>query len=139
MGISLDNSIGYALTTTLNLLRKEFNAQISSFQLSSEQFAVLKLLDEIGPMTPTKISNILQRDKATITRIINSLEKKGFITKQKVDNRSFEISITSKGYKEYKKADEIAQKFHEKIRTLISDDEYFMLLETLKKIRKGFI
>jgi len=138
MSFNLDNSIGYALTTTLNLLRKEFNAQISKYLLSSEQYAVLKILDEMGPMTPTKIANILQRDKATITRIINSLVKKGFIVKQKIDNRSFEIALTPKGYEHYKKADEIANEFHKKIRTLVSDDEFEMLLNILKKIKKGF-
>jgi len=136
--LSINTSIGYALSTTLNLLRKEFNSKTLKYNLTSEQYAVLKLLDELGSLTPTKIAEILKRDKATITRIINSLEKKGFIQKQKVDNRSFEIEITKEGYEHFKNADEIANEFHQKIRSLITDDEYKALLETLNKIRKGF-
>ncbi|NPA87179.1 MarR family winged helix-turn-helix transcriptional regulator [Caminibacter pacificus] len=138
MKISIDNSIGYALSTTLNLLRKEFNARIMHFNLSSEQYGVLKLIDEMGALTPTKISEILQRDKATITRIINSLEKKGFITKDRIDNRSFEIRMTKLGYEQFKNADEVAIDFHKKIRDIITDEEYHKLLEILNKIRKGF-
>jgi DNA-binding MarR family transcriptional regulator len=138
MKLSINNSIGYALSTTLNLLRKEFNSKTVNYNLTSEQYAVMKLIDEIGALTPTKISEILKRDKATITRIINSLEKKGFIKKEKVNNRSFEIEMTAIGYEHFKNADKIATDFHEKIRSYITDDEYYALLNTLNKIRKGF-
>ena len=138
MKLSINNSIGYALSTTLNLLRKEFNSKTIKYNLTSEQYAVMKLVDEIGALTPTKISEILKRDKATITRIINSLEKKGFIKKEKLNNRSFEVELTPKGYEHFKNVDKIATKFHEEIRSLITEDEYHSLLNTLNKIRKGF-
>jgi len=48
---------------------------------------------------PSKIAEVLGRDRANITRIINSLEKKEFILKNKINAKSYNISLTSKGMK----------------------------------------
>jgi len=138
MELHLNNSVAYALATTLNLLRKRFNSKISCLNLSSEQYGVLKIIDEKGSLTPTNIAQILQRDKATITRIINSLEKKGFIVKKKINNRSFVVEMSKEGYEQFKNADKIALEFHKKIKEVLSEKEFDLLLDSLNKIKKEF-
>ena len=138
MQYSKETSLGFALTTTLNTLRKKFNSEIKHFGLSSEQFAVMKLIDELGELMPSKIAEILGRDRANITRIINSLEKKGFIKKEKINAKSYNISLSPKGYENLKKAEEVAIKFNKKIRDLVSEDDYKCLIEKLSYIRDNF-
>jgi len=138
MQISIDNSLGFALTTTLNTLRKEFNNRIKKYDLSSEQFAVLKLIDELGEIMPSKIAEVLGRDRANITRIINSLEKKEFILKNKINAKSYNISLTSKGYENLKKAEKVAIEFNNRIRSLISDEDFECIIEKLSIIRDNF-
>jgi len=138
MQLSIDNSLGFALTTTLNTLRKKFNSAIREYGLSSEQFAVLKLIDEMGELMPSKIAEILGRDRANITRIINSLEKKDFIKKEKINAKSYNIYLTSKGYGNLKKAEEVAVEFNKKIRSLVSEDDFICIIEKLSIIRDNF-
>jgi len=138
MQYNKETSIGYALTTTLNLLRKKFNKEIKKFDLSSEQYGVMKLVNEYQKLTPTQISEFLNRDKATITRIIKSLENKKLIKKESINNRSFHILLTEQGLKMLENADIIALKYHKKIFEEIGEDEILRTLETLKKIRNLF-
>ncbi|WP_456470343.1 MarR family winged helix-turn-helix transcriptional regulator [Caminibacter sp.] len=138
MSLNKDESLEYALTTTLNVLRKKFNSQISPYNLSSEQYAVMRLVDEIGEITPTKIAELLKRDKATITRIINSLEKKGFINKKYINSKSYYLLLTQEGKINLKFADKVAVEFQNKIKSILSEEEFKCLLEKLQKIRNNF-
>ncbi|WP_456480034.1 MarR family winged helix-turn-helix transcriptional regulator [Nautilia sp.] len=138
MQYNKETSVGYALTTTLNLLRKNFNREIKEFGLSSEQYGVLKLVFDLKKLTPTQISELLNRDKATITRIIKSLEGKKLIKKENINNRSFYIKLTRNGEKMLKKADEIAIKYHKMIMENVGEKNIKQMLETLSKIREIF-
>ncbi|NPA11004.1 MAG: MarR family transcriptional regulator [Epsilonproteobacteria bacterium] len=138
MKFDINSSYGYAISTTLNILRKNFNAKIDKFNLTSEQYGVLKLIDELGGLTPTKIASMLERDKATITRIINSLEKKGYIIKESINNKSFEIKMTKEGKKNYEMANVVAEEFHAKLRGLMQEGEYECLMNALRKIKDSF-
>jgi DNA-binding MarR family transcriptional regulator len=135
MQYNKETSVGYALTTTLNLLRKHFNREIKKFDLSSEQYGVMKLVHDSKELTPTQIAEMLNRDKATITRIIKSLEGKGLIEKKSINNRSFYIILTPNGEEMLKHADEIALKYHRMIMEEVGEEEIKQILKTLKKIR----
>jgi len=133
-----DTSVGYALTVTLNVLRKNFNKKIKQYDISSEQYGVLKLVFETEKLTPTQIAELLKRDKATITRIIKSLEKKELIKKENINNRSFNILLTKKGIKTLKEVEKIAINYHKKIFEEVGEKEILQMFETLKKIREIF-
>jgi len=138
MQYNKETSIGYALTTTLNLLRKHFNREIKKFDLSSEQYGVLKLISEEEQLTPTQIAELLNRDKATITRILKSLDNKKLIKKEQINNRSFYVKLTNESEKIIKEADKIALKYHKKIIDEIGENKIKEMLSTLKKIRNLF-
>ncbi len=133
-----DTSVGYALTVTLNVLRKNFNKEIKQYDISSEQYGVLKLVFESEKLTPTQIAELFKRDKATITRIIKSLEKKELIKKENINNRSFNILLTKKGIKTLKEVEKIAINYHKKILEKVGEKEILQMFETLKKIREIF-
>ncbi|MEO1927727.1 MAG: MarR family transcriptional regulator [Nautiliaceae bacterium] len=138
MDFNEETSIGYALTTTLNLLRKHFNKKIKKFNLSSEQYGVLKLIDEIGSLTPTQLASLLNRDKATITRIIKSLEAKEFLEKEYINSRSFVLHLTKSGKEKLVLADKIAKEYHKKIVDEVGEEHLMNLLNTLSRIRNIF-
>jgi len=138
MQYNKETSIGYALTTTLNMLRKNFNREIKKFDLSSEQYGVLKLVSEAEKLTPTQIAELLNRDKATITRIVKSLDNKKLIKKENINNRSFYVKLTKNGKEMLHQADEVAVKFHQKIIMEIGSEDIKHMVQTLKKIREIF-
>jgi DNA-binding MarR family transcriptional regulator len=138
MELNRHNSLGYALTTTLNTLRKSFNQAIKEYNISSEQYAVMKLVDEFEKLTPSEIAKLLARDKANITRIVNSLLKKGFIKKENLNKKSYHVLLTDEGKEVLKKAEKIAVDFNKKIKALVGEDEYEFLIKKLSQIRESF-
>ena len=138
MKITTQNSLGFALTTTLNTLRKHFNNSLKEFNISSEQYTVMKLLEEYKKLTPSEIAKFLRRDKANITRIVNALLKKDLIEKESVNKKSYKIKLTNKGYDILKQAEDIALEYNEKIKKLVGEDTYNFLIEKLTIIREGF-
>jgi DNA-binding MarR family transcriptional regulator len=131
----IEDSIALRLSNTLNALRKSFNKEIKEFNISSEQYAVLNLINK-KEVTPTEISQIFNKDKAAITRFINSLEKKGFVKKKSIDKRSYKLFITEKGKEVLEKVDKKAAKFRKKIDSNISKEEIECLFEVFDKIEK---
>jgi DNA-binding MarR family transcriptional regulator len=138
MELNRHNSLGYALTTTLNTLRKSFNQAIKEYNISSEQYAVMKLLDEFEELTPSEIARLLARDKANITRIVNSLLKKDLIKKESVNKKSYKILLTKKGSEILSDVEKIAVDFNKKIKNLVGEKEYNDLIEKLNLIRENF-
>ena len=130
-----ETSLGYALTTTLNILRKKFNSDIKKYNITSEQYGVMKLIEK-EKLTPTNLANLLNRDKATITRIINSLEKKGLIKKELINKKSFFIKLNNNGKDILQKAEKVAINYHNFIIEKIGEDEIEKMLETLTNIRE---
>jgi len=136
MPFNINTSIGYALTTTLNYLRKNFNKEIKSYNLSSEQYAVIKLVNEYGELTPTQIAELFNRDKATVTRIIKVLENKRYLIRNYIDNKSYIVKLTDIGLEVLGKVDKIAQKYHQKIVDKIGEKKLLDLIDTLNTIKK---
>jgi DNA-binding MarR family transcriptional regulator len=135
MHYDVEKSIALKLSNTLNTLRKTFNKAIAEYNISSEQYAFLKLISD-KDLTPSQIANILNKDKAAITRFINAVEKKGLIKKERINKRSYKISITKKGKELLEKIDKKAVYFREKIESDISHDKIECLFEVLNKIEK---
>ena len=109
-----EKSIGYAigktnwyLKTLLNKLLREEKCGITN-----EQWLVLKVIDANPAMSQTEISEKCQKDKTNITRIIDLLEKKGCIERQKDDRdrRMYRIHATDEGQKVLKTVNPITQK-----------------------------
>ncbi|WP_024787368.1 MULTISPECIES: MarR family winged helix-turn-helix transcriptional regulator [unclassified Lebetimonas] len=135
MHFNIENSIALKLSNTLNSLRKAFNKEIKDFGISSEQYAFLKLIS-IKNLTPSEIADILNKDKAAITRFIIALEKKDLIKKENIDKRSYKLILKEKGRKILNKVDKKALEFRKKIEQNIPEEKIECLFETLEKIEK---
>ena len=137
MQYSKETSLGFALTTTLNTIRKKFNKKIKKLSLSSEQYGLMKLIEH-EKLTPSELADILKRDKATITRIAKSLEEKGYIYKEEINSRSFYIILSENGKKVLKEATKIAEEFHAEIIDILGEDKLLKVIKSLNKIRDYF-
>jgi DNA-binding MarR family transcriptional regulator len=136
MKFNIENSIALKLSNTLNFLRKRFNKAIKKYNISSEQYAILNLINQ-KEWTPTQLSEIVNKDKAAITRFINSLEKRGLIKKEDINKRSYKIVITEKGQNILKEVDKIAADFREKIEKRVSKEKIELLFKILEEIEKS--
>ncbi len=97
----MGTSPGY-LVESLSRNMKRFSADLfkkNKVGLTLEQFSVLMVLDENGSKHQAEIAEIMSKDNPTLTRILDLLEKKGFIKRETSheDRRKFLLVLTRKG------------------------------------------
>jgi DNA-binding MarR family transcriptional regulator len=67
--------------------------------LTSAQLLLMRTLRESGPMTINKLSNIIQLSQATVTTILDRLEGRGLISRERSteDKRKVFVDLTEAG------------------------------------------
>ncbi|WP_321879691.1 MarR family winged helix-turn-helix transcriptional regulator [Paraburkholderia bannensis] len=92
-------SLGYFLSTARNVLATRMDRAVAPLGLTSSQIGVIMLLWFERARTPNEMSRVLSYDTGSMTRMLDRLEKKGFIERQRshVDRRVVELELTSLG------------------------------------------
>ena len=108
--------------------------------ITKEQFSILILLTIKDGLYQTQIANILVKDRPNITRMIDILERKGFIRREKDDNnrRILKVFITPKGLEKAETAKPLRDKFSQVQYRGLSDEEILTLVRLLRKVRENF-
>ena len=83
-------------------------------------------------MTPMSLSKIMGVNKAIISRIIDSLNKGGYLIKTQdiKDKRSYYVSITDSGMEQVKKIYEYYLSPIYELRRALGDEEFFQLMKS---------
>ncbi|MZP30006.1 MarR family transcriptional regulator [Heliobacterium undosum] len=99
MDFRLDESIGYLLNRTSIRLKNKLLRSFKPYNMTPEQWAVLKGLSEKEGISPKEIAELTSKDQPSTVRILEKLEKKGFITRRvnREDTRSYLLFITAAG------------------------------------------
>lgn len=99
----LDQSAGYLTHIVGLLLKREITESIkeNNINVTPEQWALLNRLNENQGLTQNELGKVSFKDTANITRLIDKLEKKGFVERQlnSSDRRIRKIYITDQGRK----------------------------------------
>jgi DNA-binding MarR family transcriptional regulator len=100
---------------------------------------ILGYLMLLGPLPMSEIARIIDKDKSTITALVNKLLKLGYVEKKShlTDNRISLIALTSKGTALKTDFQLIAKKLRDQSYMGISDDEREMLVHLLKKLNNN--
>lgn len=85
-----------------------------------------------------ELANVFHLNESTVTRNLKKLDDKGFIERIP-DKRRKRIKVTEKGKKATLNIMDYDEKWDERIKSLLSDDEYDVFLSILKKICAGLI
>lgn len=119
----LDEIFFYTLEKSIKTYRKYAQAKINSqgFDLTIDQWLVLKTLQENDKPSQNQIAEMVFKDVASITRIIEILVQKKYINRKfnAADRRKFELEITDQG-------------------NAIIEDIYPIVIENRKQALKGF-
>lgn len=101
MTMSRDESIGLYTSHTVKNIIRFLTLHLKDFDVTPEQWTVLKRLAEQDGISQKQLAIRSEKDQPTVTRILDILERKELIYKQKnaEDRRSFLIFITEKGMK----------------------------------------
>ncbi|WP_226676053.1 MarR family winged helix-turn-helix transcriptional regulator [Rossellomorea aquimaris] len=99
MTTTRDETIGLYTSHTVKNIIRFLTLHLKDFDVTPEQWTVLKRLAEQDGISQKQLAMKSEKDQPTVTRILDILERKELIYKQKntEDRRSFLIFITEKG------------------------------------------
>ena len=104
--------------------------------LTPEQFLLIDLLWNQGPMSQQKMADMMQKDKNSITKLVDALEKKGLVVRKKdeTDRRSNLLLLTNEAESLKMGAKEKGISILDSILEGISEEELKSFLDTLGKL-----
>jgi DNA-binding MarR family transcriptional regulator len=104
--------------------------------LTPEQFLLIDLLWNQGSLSQQELADQLQKDKNSVTKLVDAIERKGFVVRQQnpVDRRSNTIILTDLANSLKDDAKNKGISILDKMLTGISDEELRTFLNTLNKL-----
>jgi len=129
----------------LNLVHCKFKQYMNSifqkhgFNLTPEQFLVMDTLWDEGVLSQQKIADIIFKDKNSVTKLIDALEKKGLVNRisDKSDRRLNQIHITERAIIIKEEITKIAVESTDGIIRDIPKEELMIFINVLNKMAKN--
>lgn len=134
----LSNSIGHVVNIVANKMKQELEVSFekNNYDITALQWMVLGVIYENNGITQNELSKRSKKDKTNIARITDKLEKKDLIERVQddIDKRVFRLFTTDLGKTIREKLTLIVVEEIKKSTVGISEDEYTMCLNILKRI-----
>lgn len=107
--------------------------------LTPEQFMLIDLLWNQGEMSQQQLADQMQKDKNSVTKLVDAIERKGFVVRQQNvhDRRSNTIILTEKANKLKPGAKEKGISILDQMLEGISEEELRGFLATLHKLNNN--
>lgn len=104
--------------------------------LTPEQFMLIDLLWNQGEMSQQQLADQLQKDKNSVTKLVDAIERKGFVVRQQNlhDRRSNTLVLTDKANQLKPGAKQKGIYILDQMLEGISEEELRNFLATLKKL-----
>ncbi|MNK80160.1 Multiple antibiotic resistance protein MarR [compost metagenome] len=95
----LTQSVGFHLNKARNGLLMEVDAALRPLDINGQQMGILLSLTQGAASTPLEISKLLEIDTGLMTRMLDKLESKGMVQRQRseADRRVVNLILTDKG------------------------------------------
>jgi DNA-binding MarR family transcriptional regulator len=107
--------------------------------LTKVQWLLLKRLKEINGQSQHNLAFLTNRDKASLTRLLSTMEKKNLVARipSEIDHRINHVYITAHGEKVLKSAMPVVEEMISEMQTGISEKERVLAIKVLKKVIKN--
>lgn len=120
-------------------LIKYFAKELSrnDINLTPEQYLVMDILWDEDVMSQQAIADIIQKDKNSVTKFIDSLEKKGLVYREvnKLDRRVNNIIVSEEGRKLKAKTTEVAINMMRNVLKDIDDEDLISFDKVMNQIK----
>ena len=120
-------------------LIKYFAKELSrnDINLTPEQYLVMDILWDAEVLSQQAIADIIQKDKNSVTKFIDSLEKKGLVYRQvnKKDRRVNNIVVSEEGKKLKAKTTEVAIGMMRNVLKDIKEEDLIALDKVMNQIK----
>ncbi len=111
----------------------------NGINLTPEQYLVMDILWDAEVMSQQAIADIIQKDKNSVTKFIDSLEKKGLVYRQvnKTDRRVNNIVVSEEGLKLKAKTTEVAIGMMRNVLKNIKEEDLMALDKVMNQIKEN--
>lgn len=137
----LSKEIAVELNLTGCKLKQFIAAKLRKAQvpLTPEQFMLIDLLWNHGQMSQQELADRMQKDKNSVTQLVDAIERKGFVVRQQnaKDRRSNTIILTDKAIELRDEAKQKGISILDEMLEGISEEELRSFLSTLHKLNEN--
>lgn len=97
--MEFNHVLGFMLYKTQRKMQNALHQQLKEYDITPEQWGMLRCLAENKGIAPTELAEIILKDKPNTIRIAEKLKNKGLVAYEAsmTDKRSYLIFITEKG------------------------------------------
>lgn len=135
----LTQSVGFHLNKARNGLLMEIDAALRPLDITGQQMGILLSLTQGAASTPLEISKLLEIDTGLMTRMLDKLESKGMLQRQRseADRRVVNLILTDKGRDVASRIPDIAPDVLNHRLRHFTRDEFSEFLRLLQKFTEG--
>lgn len=137
----LNNVVNFLLEQTVRQMRGYAQRQLDTLQtgITVDQWVILKIIEERKQISQVELAQVSQKDTASITRILDLLQKKGLIQRidDEYDRRKYMISLTGEGTEFVMRNLPFINRIRGQIVQGLSQEEIQALKSILDKIRQN--
>lgn len=134
--------IGFYLERTTRSVKLNFVQAFAKagINLTPEQWVIIDRLHKQNGQSQTELANSSYKNAPTISRILDVLERKTYIERQRFENdrRRYKIFLTPMGQEVAEKALPLAESLRAKGWKGLSDSDYEILIFLLDKVFGNF-
>ncbi|MBS4082728.1 MAG: winged helix-turn-helix transcriptional regulator [Rhizobiales bacterium] len=132
----LANWVGFHLRLAQTASFQAFVQEARAVDLSPGRFATLMLIGRNPGISQTALAAANGRDKSTLTPILEDLERRGLIVREKMktDRRSYQLSLTDAGKKMLDQLTVCAKRHDDNLDRIIGAKDRVKFLKILQKI-----
>ena len=131
------NALPYLLDTSIAKWNQRLGARLEPIGLTFEQWRVLLVTSQRGPMNIRELSNATLVPHSTIGRWLTQMELEGLVKRRALprDQRAVEISITQKGRNLFLRAMPIARLEYKSAIQEFTPEELDTLMSLLQRLK----
>ena len=126
---------------TASWILSKLSAEMAPFGVTPAQYNVLRILRGSHPqkLPCSEIGSRLLDRTPDVTRLLNRLEKSGFVTRERAsyDRRVVQVGITDEGRSLLKRLDPVVATCQEEVAAGLEGDELRLVSDLLDRMRRS--
>ena len=130
---------GFLLTDSARLLRKLIDRRLQPLGLSRAQWSVLAILSNHEGVSQSQISHELEIEKSTAGRLIDQVEKSGWIERHPIpgDRRLWSIHLTDRARQLLVEVESVILHAREEMLRGLSGEQHQALTDLLQTVKSN--
>lgn len=137
--MAIEQSIGYVICTTARKIHQHLTEQFKTYNITPEQWVVLKSLSLQDGISQKEIADIVDKDPNNIKALVDKLEAKSLLERKQnpLDKRAFSLHVTIKGEKLVQQLSSLDETMLDTIHNDLRKKDITRLYDTLHQIQKN--